>query len=67
MGNTKVDAMSKYVSQFSSGWSDYKGPELSEEEEKEVKESLRRWVQYRDGKPMEGFRYYKGLPDGIGR
>jgi len=63
----KVDALSKYVSQFSSGWSDYKGPKLSPEEEKEVKEKLRRWIHIRDGKPMEGFRYYKGLPDGIGR
>lgn len=65
--DTKVDALSKYVSQFSSGWSDYKGPVLSEEEEKEVKENLRQWVQYKDGKPMEGFRYYTGLPDDIGR
>ena len=63
----KIDAMSKYVSQFSSGWSDYKGPELSEEEEKEVKENLHKWIQYRDGNPVEGFRYYKGLPDNIGR
>jgi len=63
----KIDAMSKYVSQFSSGWSDYKGPELSEEEEKEVKENLRTWIEHRDGIPMEGFRYYKGLPDNIGR
>jgi LmbE family N-acetylglucosaminyl deacetylase len=63
----KVDALSKYVSQFSSGWSDYKGPELSPEEEEEVKENLRRWIELKDGKPMEGFRYYKGLPDGIGR
>ena len=65
--DTKVDALSKYVSQFSSGWSDYKGPVLSEEEEKEVKENLRQWIQYKDGKPMEGFRYYTGLPDDIGR
>ncbi len=63
----KIDAMSKYVSQFSSGWSDYQGPELSEEEEKEVKDNLEKWIQYKDGKPMEGFRYYKGLPDNIGR
>ena len=64
----KVEALTKYVSQFSSGWSDYKGPEMSPEEEKEVKEMLRGWIhQQRDGKPMEGFRYYKGLPDDIGR
>ncbi len=63
----KIDALSKYVSQFSSGWSDYKGPTLSEEEEKEVKAQLRRWITNKDGIPMEGFRYYKGLPDNIGR
>jgi len=63
----KIEALSKYVSQFSSGWSDYKGPELSPEEEKEVKEQLRRWITYRDGIPVEGFRYYKGIPDRIGR
>ena len=63
----KVEALSKYVSQFSSGWSDYKGPELSEEEKEEVIENLSRWLEYRDGKPMEGFRYYHGIPDRIGR
>jgi LmbE family N-acetylglucosaminyl deacetylase len=64
----KVEALTKYVSQFSSGWSDYKGPELSPEEEAEVKKMLRQWIhQERDGKAMEGFRYYAGLPDNIGR
>ncbi len=63
----KVDAMSKYVSQFSSGWSDYQGPELSEEEEKEVKDRMRKRITYQGDRPVEGFRYYKGLPDGIGR
>ena len=62
-----VDAMSKYVSQFSSGWADYKGPELTPEEEKKMKEMLRGWIRMRDGVPMEGFRYYAGLPDNIGR
>ena len=64
----KVEALTKYVSQFSSGWYDYKGPELSPEEKEEVKKMLRQWIhQNREGKPMEGFRYYKGLPDNIGR
>jgi LmbE family N-acetylglucosaminyl deacetylase len=63
----KIDALSKYVSQFSSGWSDYKGPELSEEEQKEMKDNLSRWIKTRDGVPVEGFRYYTGLPDNIGR
>lgn len=63
----KVDALSKYVSQFSSGWSDYNGPDLSPEEQEEMKENLRRWLIYRDGVPVEGFRHYTGLPDNIGR
>jgi LmbE family N-acetylglucosaminyl deacetylase len=64
---TKVEAMSKYVSQWSSGWYDYQGPELSEKEAAEVKETVRGYLEYRDGKPVEGFRYYTGLPDDIGR
>ncbi len=63
----KIKAMSQYVSQWSSGWYDYKGPELSEEEAKEVIERVSSRIPYRDGKPVEGFRYYKGLPDNIGR
>jgi len=64
----KVEALTKYVSQFSSGWYDYKGPELSPEEKEEVKNMLRQWIhKQRDGRPMEGFRYYAGLPDDIGR
>ena len=63
----KVEALSKYVSQFSSGWYDYKGPELSPEEEEEVTKNLSRWIQKKEGKAMEGFRYHKGLPDNIGR
>lgn len=64
----KVEALMKYVSQFSSGWSDYKGPEMPPEEAKQVKEMLMGWIhQERDGKAVEGFRYYEGLPDDIGR
>ncbi|NOY38495.1 MAG: PIG-L family deacetylase [Chlorobi bacterium] len=63
----KIDAMAKYVSQWSSGWYKYTGPTLSPKEEKEVKEKLARHFTLHDGKTMEGFRYYKGLPDNIGR
>jgi len=63
----KIDAISKYVSQFSSGWYDYQGPELPDEEAEEMRERMSRRVDYRDGKPVEGFRYVKGLPDNIGR
>ncbi len=63
----KIRAMSKYVSQWSSGWYDYKGPNLSPEEEKKVIETVSQYIPYKDGKPVEGFRYYEGLPDNIGR
>jgi LmbE family N-acetylglucosaminyl deacetylase len=63
----KITAMSQYVSQWSSGWYKYEGPELSPEEAKEVRERVSQRIQYRDGKAVEGFRYHKGLPDNIGR
>jgi LmbE family N-acetylglucosaminyl deacetylase len=64
----KVEALSKYVSQFHpASWRDYKGPEISPEEKEEMKKNLRRWIRTKDGKPIEGFRYYTGLPDNIGR
>ncbi len=65
--DAKITAMSKYVSQWSSGWYDYRGPELSDEEAAEVRERVGRRIGYREGKPVEGFRYVKGLPDNIGR
>lgn len=63
----KIEALSKYVSQFSSGWSDYQGPDIPEEEKEEMKANLGRWLEIRNGVPVEGFRYYTGLPDNIGR
>ena len=63
----KITAMSQYVSQWSSGWYKYEGPELSPEEAKEVRERVSKRIQYRDGRAVEGFRYHKGLPDNIGR
>ena len=63
----KINAMAKYVSQWSSGWYKYTGPELSEEEQKKVIEKISSRIKYVDGKAVEGFRYYKGLPDNIGR
>lgn len=63
----KIKAMSQYVSQWSSGWYDYKGPELSEEEAAEVRKRVSSRIRYKDGKAVEAFRYYKGLPDNIGR
>ena len=62
----RVNAGAKYVSQFGPGWSKYK-PKLSEAELKQMKDSTRSAIRMKDGKPVEGFRYYKGLPDSIGK
>ncbi|MBI4473917.1 MAG: PIG-L family deacetylase [Acidobacteria bacterium] len=63
----KINAASKYVSQFGPGWQKYKGPNLTPEEEKQMKANMRNRVRMRDGKPVEEFRYYKGLPDSMGK
>ncbi|PYU02882.1 MAG: PIG-L family deacetylase [Acidobacteria bacterium] len=62
----RVNAGAKYVSQFGPGWRNYK-PSLSEAELKQLKESVRSAMRMKDGKPIEAFRYYKGLPDSIGK
>src|SRR5882762_9366303 len=62
----RVNAGAKYVSQFGPGWNSYK-PNLSEAELKQMKESARSAIRMKDGKPVEGFRYYRGLPDSIGK
>ena len=62
----RVNAGAKYVSQFGPGWRNYK-PSLSEAELKQLKESVRSAMRMKDGKPVEGFRYYKGLPDSMGK
>ena len=62
----RINAGAKYVSQFGPGWKKYK-PALSEAELKQMKESARNSVRVKDGKPVEGFRYYKGLPDSMGK
>ena len=62
----RVNAGAKYVSQFGPGWRNYK-PILSEAELKQLKESVRSAMRMKDGKPIEAFRYYKGLPDSMGK
>lgn len=68
----KVRSRSKYISQYTSGWEDYRGPHLEDlpgNEGEQFMERLRRDVferGLRNGKPHESFRYYKGIPDGIG-
>jgi LmbE family N-acetylglucosaminyl deacetylase len=67
-----VKSQSKYISQYSSGWYDYKGPKISDYPKKEAKkymDKIHKIVHRNDenGKTYEVFRYYKGKPDGIGR
>jgi len=62
----KVSAFAKYVSQYGPGWKNYKA-NLSEAEIKQLKDDARTHVRMKDGKPVEGFRYYKGLPDALGK
>jgi LmbE family N-acetylglucosaminyl deacetylase len=62
----RVNAGAKYVSQYGPGWKNYK-PNLSEAELKQMKDSVRKGIKMKDGKPVEAFRYYKGLPDSIGK
>lgn len=63
----KVKAGMKYVSQFSSGWSNYTGPDLPAAEVREMEERVRDRLETQEGKVVEGFRYYKGFPDGMGK
>jgi LmbE family N-acetylglucosaminyl deacetylase len=62
----KINAWTKYVSQNGPGWKNYKA-NLSDAELKQMKDEARADIRMKDGKPIEGFRYYKGLPDGIGK
>ena len=64
----KVNADAKYMSQFGPGWKHY-NPNPSEAEIKTMKDDVRNNIMRRkkDGKLVEGFRYYRGLPDAIGK
>ena len=62
----KINAFSKYVSQYGPGWKNYKA-NLSDAEIQQQRDDARTRVRMKDGKPFEGFRYYTGLPDGLGK
>jgi len=68
-GEQVVEANSKYISQYSSNWLHYNGPDpedLPGNEGKEYMQKVRDRVYNDDGKVIETFRYYHGPPDGIG-
>jgi LmbE family N-acetylglucosaminyl deacetylase len=62
----RVNAGAKYISQYGPGWKDYK-PNLSDAQMKQLRDEFRSRIRKKDGKPVEGFRYYSGLPDSIGK
>jgi LmbE family N-acetylglucosaminyl deacetylase len=63
----KVEAALKYASQFSSGWSKYVGPIIPDAERAELTKRRLESIMRQNGRYVEGFRHYKGLPDSIGR
>jgi LmbE family N-acetylglucosaminyl deacetylase len=63
----KINASLKYVSQFTSGWSTYSGKDITPEDEKILRDRINQSAYRKDGRIYEQMRYYKGLPDGIGR
>ena len=66
----KIMSGSKYISQWSSGWEKYLGSDLDKYpigEKERVFERLKKRIKYENGKPIERFRHYKGIPDGMGR
>jgi LmbE family N-acetylglucosaminyl deacetylase len=62
----RVNAGSHYTSQNGPGWKNY-NPNPTEAEMQAMKDDVRKGIRMRDGKPIEGFRYYRGLPDAIGK
>lgn len=62
----KVNAFSHYASQYGPGWKNYNA-NPSESDIKQMKDYARSRIDKKDGKPVEGFRYYKGLPDALGK
>lgn len=67
--DARVNAGASYVSQWSSGWNKYLGPNLDDYpdgEKERVYERIRARIVILDGVPVERFRYHKGLPDSMG-
>jgi len=65
----RVAAGMKYVSQWSSGWDNYRGPDLAnypQEDRDAIESRVRRRIVVEDGKSYERFRYHKGAPDTMG-
>jgi LmbE family N-acetylglucosaminyl deacetylase len=65
--DVKARARSRYVSQYGPGWEHYVGPNRTPEEQAEAEKQVKERFTVRDGKTVEGFRYYEGFPDSMGK
>jgi len=68
--NQRIEAGTKYLSQWSSGWFNYLGSDIDnypKEEKENVYKKIRDRIKVVNGKYVEQFRHYKGVPDGMGR
>jgi LmbE family N-acetylglucosaminyl deacetylase len=63
----KARARTRYVSQFGPGWEKYEGPDRTPEEQAAAEKQALEGMKQRDGRYVEGFRYYKGFPDSMGK
>jgi len=68
--DNRIAAGMNYISQWTSGWNNYRGPNLDDypaEDREAIRDRVSRRIVREDGVPYERFRYYKGNPDGMGR
>ena len=63
----KARARTRYISQFGSGWDKYEGPTRTPEAQAAAEKQALERMKKKDGKYVEGFRYYKGFPDSMGK
>lgn len=65
----RVEAGTKYLSQWSSGWDNYMGSDINDYpsgEKEKLYKKIRNKIKVINGVYVERFRYHKGLPDTIG-
>ena len=63
----KARARTRYISQFGDGWFKYEGPTRTPEAQAAAEKKALENMKKVDGKYVEGFRYYKGFPDSMGK
>ncbi len=58
-----------YISQWSSAWDNYRGGKLEDypqEDQEAFRMRIVNRIKKEEGRHLETFRYYKGIPDGLG-